>query len=78
MEFVIAAHALKIKLFGLYLCAGRRGGYLACGPQAGTLAGAGWGACWSGPFYLFLTRLKFPTKAIPITITMVANEEGLK
>jgi len=41
MEFVIAAHALKIKLFGLYLRAGRLGGYLACGPQAGTLAGAG-------------------------------------
>lgn len=37
MEFVIAAHALKIKLFGLYLCAGRHGGYLACGPQRGRL-----------------------------------------
>jgi hypothetical protein len=41
MEFVVTAHALKIKLFGLYLHAGRHGGYLACGPQAGTLAGAG-------------------------------------
>ena len=73
MEFVIAAHALKIKLFGLLLCADRHGGYLACGPQAGTLAGAA-----GGPFYLFLTRLKFLAKAIPITIIMVANEEGLK
>ena len=42
MEFVIAAHALKIKLFGLFY-AGRHGGYLACGPQARTLAGAGRG-----------------------------------
>jgi hypothetical protein len=53
MEFVIAAHALKIKLFGLLLCADRHGGYLACGPQAGTLAGAWGGVLFGADHFIY-------------------------